>query len=227
MRSVPRGPTERAFSVADVLVLIGAAAAGLALVRGWQDPFWCGIHIGFYPGQPTSLARRIQHAISVGISWTIPFAMTLTIALVALRFRPPRPTFRRIARQPGAVACASALAAIAFRLGAEVFCWVLGYLTRPQSQVNLPSPPFVRTDTAAFHPPVGRWLHNALLEPFPILVSPSVAIAVAVGCCVLRASGRWRSDPGWIDRSGRWLGSFWIALGVVFAALLELAKFIM
>jgi hypothetical protein len=227
MRSVPSGATERAFSVADALVLIGAAAAGLALVRGWQEPYWCSIHIGFYPGQTSSLARRIQHAFSVGISWTIPFAMTLTIALVALRFRSPRPTFRRIARQPGAVACASALAAIAFRLGAEVSCWVLGYLTRPQSQVNLPSPPSVRLDNPGFHPPAGQWLRNALLEPFPILVSPSVAIAVTVGWCVLRASGRWRSDPGWIDRSGRWLGSFWIALGVVLEALMELSKFIM
>jgi hypothetical protein len=103
MRSVPSGATERAFSVADALVLIGAAAAGLALVRGWQEPYWCSIHIGFYPEQTSSLARRIQHAISVGISWTIPFALTLTIALVALRFRSPHVPANRTATRCGGV----------------------------------------------------------------------------------------------------------------------------
>lgn len=226
MRPAPGRPTERPFSVADGLVLIVAAAVGLALVRGWRSPHWCSLWMGLFLDQALSPARRIFHATAVAVSWTIPFAMALTVALLVLRLRPPRPPIRRIARQPGAVACFAVVAAVAFRLGEEVFCWLLAYLTRPQSAVHLPSPPFVRYDNPGFHPPAGEWCRKALLETFPALVSPSVTVAVAVVWCVLRAGGLWRPDAGWIDRSGRWLGWFWIGLGVALAALMEVSKFI-
>jgi hypothetical protein len=216
--------TGRPFFVSDALVLIGAAAVGLALVRGWQDPRWCGLMVGYYWDQPSPPARGAIHATSVAVSWTIPFAMSLTVALLALRLRPPRPSIRRIASQPGAVACAAALAAITYRVGEEAFCWVLGYLTRPQSVVHLPSPPFIRYDNPGFHPPAGQWIRGVLLETFPVLVSPSVAVAIAVGWCVLRAGGRWRPEASWIDRSGRWLGWFWIGLGIVLAISMEVSK---
>jgi hypothetical protein len=226
IQPAPEPMTERPFTVADGLVLIGAMAVGLAFVRGWESPRWCSLGMGIIPGQTLSPARRILHATEVAASWTIPFALSLTVALLILRLRPPRPPIRRIARQPGVVACSAALAAVVFRLGQEVFCWVLGYLTRPQSAAHLPSPPFVRYDNPGFHPPAGEWLRNSLLETFPILVSPSVAVAVAVGWCVLLAGGRWRADARWIDRSGRWLGRFWIGLGIVLAALMEVGKFV-
>ena len=135
----------------------------------------------------------------------------------------PNPTDRR---QPGAFACVATIAAVSFRLGEEVLCWVLAYLTRPRSAVHLPSPPFVRFDNPGYHPPPGQWFRNVLLEAFPILVSPSVAVAVSIGWCVLRAGGQWRPDAGWIDRSGRWLGWFWIGLGIALATLIQVGKFI-
>jgi hypothetical protein len=226
LRPAPEGVAERPFSVADGLVLIGAAAVGLALVRGWGSPYWCSLGMGIMWGQTLSPARRILHATEVAVSWTIPFALSLTVALLLIRLRPHRPPIRRIARQPGAVACFEALAAVAFHLGQEVLCWVLGYLTRPQSAVQLPSPPFVRHDNPGFHPPAAVWLRRAVLETFPILVSPAVAVAVAVSWCVLLAGGRWRPDAGWIDRAGRWLGRYWIGLGIVLAVLLEVGKFV-
>jgi len=84
----------------------------------------------------------------------------------------------------------------------------------------------VRYDNPGFHPTAGEWCRNALLETFPVLVSPSVTVAGAVGWCVLRAGGLWRPDAGWIDRSGRWLGRFWIGLGVVLATLIVVVRFI-
>jgi hypothetical protein len=218
--------TERPFSVADGLVLIGAVAVGLAVVRGWRSPHWCDLWMYFPWGPRVSPARRALHAIELAVSWTISFGMSLTAAMLILRLRSPRPPFRRMARQPGAVACFAALAAVVFRQAEEVFCWVLGYLTRPQSAVHLPSPPFMRFDNPGFHPPAGEWFRRAILETFPVLVSPSVAVAVAVGWCVLRAGGRWRADAGWIDRSGRWLGRYWIGTGMALAALVELHKFV-
>lgn len=222
----PVRPHDRRFSVADGLVLIGASAIGLALVRGWRYPRWCGLMIGFFPGSMQSPGRRTLHAIQVAVSWAIPFAMSLTVACLVLRLRSPRPSLRRVARHPGTVACLAALAAMAFRMGEEVFLWVLGYLTRPQSIVHLPSPPFIRFDNPGLHRPAGEWLRNALLEMFPNLVSASVVVAIAVAWCVLRVSGRWRPAAGWIDRFGRWLGWFWIGLGIALAALTEVSKVI-
>lgn len=223
-RGSGRGP-DRPFSVADGLVLVAAAAAGLALVRGWGSPRWCSPWI-LAAGQTVGPARRALQAAEVAVSWTIPFAMALTVALVAVRLRAPRPPLRRLARQPGPAACLAALGAIAARLAQEVLCWGIGYLTRPQSLVQLPSPPFVRYDNPGFHPPAWLWLRNALLEVFPIFVSPSVAVAVAAAWGVLLAGGLWRPATGWIDRSGRWLGRYWIGLGVVLAVFLEVGKFL-
>jgi hypothetical protein len=36
--------------------------------------------------------------------------------------------------------------------------------------------------------------------------------AVIAGWIALAAGGRWRAEPGWIDRTGRLLGLYWIAL---------------
>lgn len=221
-----RRMSERPFSVADGLVLIGATAVGLALVRDWGTPGWCSERMGLLWGQTLSPARRILHSAEVAASWTIPFGMSLTVALAILRLRQPRPPIRRIARQPGAVACFAALTAVAFRLGEEALYLVLGHLTRQQSSVHLPSPPFVRIISAGPLPSAGEWLRNALLEMFPVLVSPSVTVAVAVGWCILRAGGLWRPDAGWIDRSGRWLGLYWIGLGIALAVLMEIGKVI-
>jgi hypothetical protein len=221
------GVEERPFFVADGVILIGAASVALALVRSWQNPRWCSWGIGLFPDQALSPGRRILLQTLIGISWTIPFAITVTITLLAIRLRSPRPAIREIATQPGAVACASVSLAIAFRMGQEIFCWVLGYLTRPQSLFHLPSPPFVRFDNPGFHPPPGEWIRRALLETFPILVSPSAALVIAVGWIVLALTGQWHPNSGWIDRCGRWLGFYWIALGVTIAVSLELMKFIM
>lgn len=232
-RTQPRRPApvtaaERRFSISDGLILIAAVALGLAGVRGWQNPSWCSYQIGFYPGPgaPASFDRVFVYQLSVGISWTIPFAMALSLAMLAIRLRRPRPSLRRVVRQPGTIACAAALAAILFRLLEESFCWVLGYLTRPQSAVHLPSPPFVRFDNPGFHPPPAQWFRNGVLETFPILVSPSLALAIAAGWIVLRTSGRWRPATGWIDRSSRLLGWYWIGLAIVLAGVMEVSKFI-
>jgi hypothetical protein len=38
------------------------------------------------------------------------------------------------------------------------------------------------------------------------------SMAVAAAWLLLAASGRWRSEPGWLDGLGRVLGTFWIAI---------------
>ncbi len=222
-----RIPSKRPFSVADALVLIGAAAVGLALIRGWDSPLWCPLWMYSSRGRTVSPARLILHTIQVGVSWTIPFGLSLTVALLALRFRRPRPSIRRITRQPGTIACFATLAACVYHVSGAIFYDAMAYLTRPQSAVHLPSPPFVRFDNPRrISRSIGLWLHDNLLELFPFSISPSVAVPIAVGWCVLIACGRWRRPTDWIDRSGRWLGAFWIALAIAFVILTYLYRFI-
>ncbi len=223
---VAKRVADRPFSLADTLVLIAAMAVGFASIRGWDSPKWCNRGgLGVWAFNALTPAGRVVEVATVGASWAIPFALSLTVALFILRFRRPRPKSRQIIRQPGAVACFATLLAFAFQMTKTTFCWVLGYLTRPQSAIHLPSPPFMRYDDRSYHPPAGEWLRDSLLESFPPVVSPSVAVAITIAWCVLRAGGRWRPAVDWIDRAGRWLGAFWIALAVVLAILTELRKF--
>ncbi len=217
---------ERPFSVADALALIGAIAVGLVSIRGWDSPRWCTVMVGLHPDQVLSPNRRIFQAIEIAASWTIPFALSLTVALLILRLRRPRPPIRRIASQPGTVACFAALAAYAFHVVEDVYCWVLAYLTRPKSAVQLPSPPFIRYDNIGYHPPVAEWLRSTFLEQFPTGISPSVAVAIIIGWYVIFASGRWRRPSGWIERAGRWLGVLWIGLAVLLAMLMKVGEFV-
>ncbi|MFI5458398.1 MAG: hypothetical protein ACHRXM_23455 [Isosphaerales bacterium] len=215
-------------TILDAIVLVAAMAIALAMARGWPSPRWCAMPaFAVYNGRPPSTARSLHYFFATRISWTIPFAITFTAALLILRFRSPRPRFIRIARQPGAVACAAALVAMAARMGQEALGYALAYLTRPSSAVRLPSPPFLRYDNAGWHLPLGQVLHNIVLETFPLLVSPSVGIAVVVAWGVQWASGRWRPEPSWLDRAGRLAGAYWIAQAVTIVALTELWKFLM
>jgi hypothetical protein len=109
------------------------------------------------------------------------------VCLLAMRLRRPRPNLRSLSRQPGAVACAAAAAAMA--AGGIV---VLSLLR-----------------------PVDDWYflqdHPEAEHPWQIVVS-RVSMAVPAAWFILAWSGRWRSEPSWIDRMGRVLGAYWIGL---------------
>ena len=63
-----------------------------------------------------------------------------------------------------------------------------------------------------------RWSQgNGILWIPTLLVdyAQHVGFAVMGGCVVLMVSGRWRSEPGWVDRMGRLLGITWIAVAVL------------
>ena len=89
------------------------------------------------------------------------------------RLRRPRPTFRRLAFQPGFVSL-----------------WltaIIGLI-----DVDLTFYEFV-----AFPPPVEMVLPGA---------------AVLASWSILAALGRWHPEASWIDRSGRLVGAFWLAM---------------
>jgi hypothetical protein len=214
----------RSPTVLDAIVLVAAVAIAMAMARGWAYPNWCAMppFLGF--NYTPSTGRELHYFISTRISWTIPFAMTLTAAVLILRFRSPHPRFRQIARQPGAVACAAALFAMAARMMQEALIYTLGFMTLPSSPLRLPSPPFARHEHPAWRLPWTQVVHNIVLETFPFFVSPAVAIAVIVAWAVLWANRRWCPEQSWLDRMGRLMGIYWITLAVAIGVLTELWK---
>lgn len=92
----------RRFTIADVMILVAAAALGCLLLRVYHAN-----RPPFIPGYtPPFVWKYATEASPIVIVW--PFA------LLAARAIPPRPTYRRIFRQPGTMACLAALLHLAF-----------------------------------------------------------------------------------------------------------------
>src|SRR5262245_18258036 len=87
----------RRFLVSACLTLVFATAIGFA----WRRALYHDQRVG-YPY--ASLRGAADTALSVW--WLIcPWVSMLSLALLAMRLRCPRPKWRRLARQPGFVAC--------------------------------------------------------------------------------------------------------------------------
>jgi hypothetical protein len=123
-----------------------------------------------------------------------PFLATATLAWLAIRFRGPRPPWRRLVRQPGvavglvAILAWLAGAAVTLRWGADVHHGTPGGIAF--AYVHLGS--------------------STLLGSFGVL-------AAWTG---LALEARWKPERSGVDRIGRALGVGWIALGVPSAVML-------
>ncbi len=221
------GHCPRRFTLGDGLLAVAALAAGFAMVRNWTQPHWCAdpAHMYSFPRAAASTARQVYQAVAVGGTWTIPFAMAFTPVILVARFRRPRPQFARITQEPGIIASAAAMVIMVIRPLQEVPAFLLQYLTITSSPIQLPSPPFIRWNGPP-PPSLGQAIQNAVLEAFPFFTAPLVGIAVLVAWLVLLANGRFRPEPDWVDRSGRVLGIYWMALAVFTGVISELWKFI-
>ena len=193
------------------------------MARGWPHPAW----FAPWPREPPlSPARSVYNVIGTWTSSSIPFGVTLTAAVLLLRFRWPRPRFARIARQPGAAACAAAVFAMAATMAPEALAYTLAYLTRPSSPVRLPSPPFMWYDNSDWHgtfvadPPQ----HRRQEVPPARLGERRHRGGRGLGRPVGRPG--WHPEPSWIDRAGRLLGVYWIALALAIGVLMELWEFL-
>ena len=109
-RCFARPPT-----ILDGIVIVGAVAIALTMARAWPYPRWWPLpmSMSMFPGTSPSDARSLHQHLGTWISWSIPFGITSTIALLVLHLRLPRPRLRRVARQPGAIACAAAFVTMA------------------------------------------------------------------------------------------------------------------
>ena len=172
-------PIRRRFTLADAMILIAAAAVGIAAARWWHQ---------ITEQEPPTFQKKYfllnGEIIPIYLSW---FFLPFTPAMIAIRLRKPRPTYRRLFWQPGIQ--------VSTAVGCAVVCPVLEW-----GSIAL-----IPTDAFAHHFPF-----YAIGNGLTTMVGPMVAVSWLIAFLV----GRRRSEAGWIDRGGRVLGWVWISLWV-------------
>jgi hypothetical protein len=185
----------RPFGLIDAMLVIAAVALGLWVNRNDWHSFrylWFG---GSY--------ERIQEVLSL----VMPHLAAMTMALVAIRMRRPRPPLRRFFRSPGAVACTVATAALLV-----IACWAASGIAA--GRVIQFSQNMTLFDNKGGH---GRG--GTIPDPFTgrllVVCGDQVGFAVAGAWLSLFLAARWHPERTWIDRLGRAVGWSWLGLAVL------------
>ena len=173
----------RKLTLSDAMIVGAATATALAVTRRadlwdyswtWSEPYrdiLCHIRWNCF-----------------GASFVIA---AWSLAFLILRLRRPRPMLRRLARQPGMVACTVATVVLGIKL--INYLSVAGVLAIDLSSAT-------------------AWYYlseEVSSDEFPFVPS-EVGCAVAAAWTIQAIGGRWRPEPSWIDRLGGLLGAFWI-----------------
>jgi hypothetical protein len=186
----------RSFSLTDAMILVAAAAAALSVNR-------TDLRSGFFSWWKTDPYQSVQYVLTL----VLPHASAMTAALLAIRMRRPRPTLRRLARQPGVMACEVAMAALLV-----VVCWAVctratGRGIRFSQFVQLlPNKGGRGTEGGVSYPLTGRLL---------TVYGDRIGFAVAGAWLSLLLSGCWRAERTLIDRLCRAMGWIWVSLTLV------------
>lgn len=180
------GRTSRRFHLLDAMALVLATAVGLSRIRSL---------IEFAIRDCAVAAKSAHFSLMRDLGdWFVPAAPILamwTLVLVPLGLRSPRPCLRRLARQPGWIACCAASLALVIT-GA----WGFAQIYREE-----------------FYEGEDLDVDYAFTTIFILLklcLAP-MGCAVAGAWLTLLLTGKWRPEPTWNDRIGRVLGGLWIA----------------
>jgi hypothetical protein len=163
---------KRNLSIADGIILVAGAAVAMACYLEFTK------ERGFLNTWSTKPHLWLAQA-------TVSVVLPLTLMMIPLLLRQPRPRRGRLWCQPGLLAeIAVAVSLIHFLL-----LWTLDQmLTGPGS---LRSP-------------------EGLLGRTVLLLPSRSSCAVAATWAALALSGRWRAEKSWLDRTGRLVGFYWI-----------------
>jgi hypothetical protein len=186
--------TSRPFRLTDAMILVAAVAAGLWVNRS--------------DGHLRLVWRWNSYDQTTGdLQLAVPHLASLTIALVGMRMRRPRPAIRRIAREPGTAACFTASASLLVVASWVGLAGATGRHVEFMQLVRyLPNGTGHGTGGEIFHLPDGRLF---------TIYGDRVGCAVLGAWLFLLFSRCWRPEPTWIDRLGRALGALWIVLTLV------------
>ena len=211
----------RRLGLLDIMILVAATAIGLG-GAAYRRPRAAAVvipRIGIVARAPATPKPRYVATMTGYVTrpvsgysstrWMRPAAEHLVPLLPVLaawigayliaRLRSPRPRLRRLLAQPGLSAALAVLATLVIEATLLVgSAWVDGRSLRP-----------------------GPRAFTQFTINGEILLAHHAGWAVAIAWATQALVGRWRPEPSWLDRSGRLLGSIWIALGVLASLLVD------
>ena len=188
----------RRMTLLDAILLVGSAAVGLGLFelvhrtlfKGW---IWIA-DLGIPDFQTWSTTQATRHLLGHhGV--LAPGRGTVDVLADRARMRSPRPTWRRIWRQPGMAACLAALFALVWTVVALLLAMNVGRVARVATGASLPR--------------IGR-KSISCDEVFMY-----VGLAVAATWLVQYSERSMARSADWIDCMGRVVGVVWIVIGLV------------
>ncbi len=180
--STPRASTVRPLTIFDAMTLVAAVAVGIAVSRGVDADQVVYLN----RGQPALMPLATLTMLL--IEW-LPLPAALSLAVLGLNCKAPRPPARRLARRPGFAACLAVLVAM---VGSLTFLtpltWTIGLIKTTHH--------------------VGE----VLLE----LLASQIGVGVATAWLLMALKGAWTIGPSWLERLGVALGAFWVFLTLAF-----------
>jgi hypothetical protein len=177
----------RRMTIKDIMIVIFAECIGLMLSKNYCTSIVL-IHLNMLRN---GHLRTIIHYYVFIINLIIPSAICLTVALFCVHLLYPRPALLQLSKQPGFLACGAV---------------VLVLLINSASVLILSVVLSVLFNVDAFLTVGWR------IKYFPETMAPFFGVGVAVSWAVLAISRRWQTDSSWVDRLGRALGLFWLAM---------------
>ena len=174
----------RRFTMLDAMILVAATAAGCALCR----PVWTRT-VQDFDGRAT---RYLYGGSMIAACFLTP----LSLALLVFRSRSPRPSNRKLRRQPGLMACLVVMLAWALTGCLAAWEWVREIAPWPQLAGPWRGSPMSLSEAIDFTTTTAGWM-------------------VAAAWFALAVARAHRPEPSWIDRAGRIVGAGWIAIAVL------------
>ncbi len=95
---------------------------------------------------------------------------------------------------------------------------------RPPVRELLDQPGFLGCLAPLLVVPLGLLVYSVSLRSLQQVWIGSMLLATPVAWVLLFVSGRWKAEPGWIDRFGRGVSIAWMIWVVVYAVLLVVVK---
>ncbi len=164
-------------NLGDLIILIVASALAMAITR--QIPDEDGFYLSYFG---LSVNRWIGR-------WVLPWIVTMTLGSLVIRLRRPRPSLRRVLRQPGFVASCLCFSTAGYAVLVALFQFVLDRVRSPSSRI------FIANDLATNFQGMGMMC----------------GLTIAAGWITLALAGRFHRERGWIDGLGLFVGLCWIA----------------
>jgi hypothetical protein len=192
----------RRCTLLDAMILIAATAIGFGLARAYS------LVVLNNELTPYPLVPKVFLTVWVHILAALPVVAMWSIGVFVLNWRRPRRPLRQLARQPGFVASGAVTLVSLVRLGGFLTLMARTFRNRFYTLNLGVSDAF--SVTLSYPGPV----NSATVYNSAYFASSAFGISVAVAAVwlLLAVSGRWRSEPDWLDRVGRCLGAYWVGI---------------